>query len=223
MRSEKSLIPMKFLICIFVGFISLGALKAGDVKVNIVDTSSEPIKNAVVSLTPLFEAPIAVSETQKAVMKQQNTMFHPFVLPIKTGTSVSFPNFDEFRHHVYSFSKAKQFELRLYGKDESNELIFNEAGIIALGCNIHDNMLAYIYVTDDPLYTVSDVQGSAVFKGLPVGRYAMSLWHPDQKSKQDSSHQEIEIGNSNAVVGAVLKMRSVKRLQKGPDGQEYNE
>lgn len=200
----------------------LPSLTAGELSVSVTDAEAVAIDRAVVTLLPLFGSPLPVVATENAIMRQQNTMFHPFVLPVRTGSKVSFPNLDEFRHHVYSFSKAKRLELRLYGQDESKEVVFDQAGVVALGCNIHDNMLAYIYVTDDPYYRVADQAGTVVFTDLPPGKYKVSVWHPDQKSRQGVHSQEVSVAESSNTLGVSLEMRSVRRLQKGADGKEYN-
>lgn len=201
--------------------ISFRTVTAGDLTVAVVDGTAEALDRAVVTLMPQSGPSIESLPTVGAVMRQQGTMFHPFVLPVKTGTSVSFPNLDEFRHHVYSFSKAKRLELRLYGKDETNEIVFDQAGVVALGCNIHDNMLAYIFVTDDPFYTVSDSNGFANFEGLTPGKYQVTVWHPDQKSKNDLVSQDITVEEASKKITLAVEMRSVRRRQKGPDGKEY--
>ena len=100
------------------------------------------------------------------------------MLAVRTGTSVSFPNSDDIRHQVYSFSPAKRFELRLYQGTPSEPVLFDKPGLVVLGCNIHDWMLGYIYVTDDPWFAVSDEHGRAAIADLPAGRYAVTLWHP---------------------------------------------
>lgn len=211
-----------FFSVVICGFTNFPVVQAGDLNIRVLDQSNNAIDHAVVTLAPQFGEPVAAVATPNAVMRQQDTMFHPFVLPVQTGTAVSFPNLDEFRHHVYSFSKAKRLELRLYGKDETNEILFDQAGVVALGCNIHDNMLAYIYVTDDPFYIVSDENGVAEFQGLPPGKYKVSVWHPDQKTKRDVASQEITILENSNSLEFPVEMRSVRRRQKGADGKEYN-
>ncbi|MEX0300447.1 MAG: methylamine utilization protein [Kordiimonas sp.] len=218
------MISLKTLLFWFL-ILALGGTSpifAGNLTVSVKDSKTEPIDRAVVTLLPLFGEPMPMVQTENAIMKQQNTMFQPFILPVRTGSSVSFPNLDEFRHHVYSFSKAKRLELRLYGKDESNEILFDQAGVVALGCNIHDNMLAYIYVTDDPYYMVADSEGVVAFDGLPDGLYKVSVWHPDQKSKREVFSREIEVADNSNSLNVVLEMRSVRRRQKGADGKEYD-
>ena len=128
------------------------AAHADDISLTVKDGKKRSVEHAVVALTPQFETDFKFASPEAAEMQQRDTLFAPFVLPVQTGTKVSFPNLDEFRHHVYSFSKTKRFQLKLYGKDESKEILFDTAGVVALGCNIHDNMLAFVYVTEAPIY-----------------------------------------------------------------------
>ncbi len=78
---------------------------------------------------------------QKAIMDQRNLAFVPDVLVVQTGTAVDFPNSDQVRHQVYSFSDAKTFQLALYAGRAHAPVVFNRAGLVTLGCNIHDSML----------------------------------------------------------------------------------
>ena len=80
------------------------------------------------------------------VVSQQNLQFHPFLTIVPVGADVSFPNLDPTKHHVYSFSPAKKFELKLFAKDQSRTVHFDKPGVVALGCNIHDQMSAFIVV-----------------------------------------------------------------------------
>jgi plastocyanin len=128
-----------------------------------------------------------VAAPGKAVMDQQEMRFVPSVLAVRTGTSVTFPNRDDIRHQVYSFSPTKRFELRLYQGTPSEPVVFDKPGLVVLGCNIHDWMVGYIYVTDDPWFAVSDAQGKVSFDDLPAGDYRVTLWHsalPDMQPRQ---------------------------------------
>ena len=87
-----------------------------------------------------------------AVMDQKNRMFIPHVLAVQTGTAVRFPNSDDIRHHVYSFSPAKPFQLPLYKGTPANPVVFDAPGVVTLGCNIHDQMSAFIVVVDTPYF-----------------------------------------------------------------------
>jgi len=148
-----------------------------------VTANGHPLADAVVTAVatdPRAVAPITRARP-KAIMVQQFKQFDPFVLPIQVGTTVEFPNRDPFRHHVYSFSPAKSFELKLYGGNQTEAVTFDKEGIVALGCNIHDNMLAYIYVVGTPYFAKTGTDGTGTIINLPGGTYAVTVWHPDQK------------------------------------------
>jgi len=99
------------------------------------------------------------------------------------GSDVGFPNKDKVRHHVYSFSATKKFELKLYGQQEERTVHFDKAGIVPLGCNIHDQMIGFIVVTDSPYAVKTNAAGEAVIRGLPAGAATLSLWHPDMRAR----------------------------------------
>jgi hypothetical protein len=89
---------------------------------------------------------------------------------------VSFPNFDTVRHHVYSFSATKTFDIKLYAGTPANPVVFDKPGVATLGCNIHDRMSAHIVVVDTPLFASSDAAGAARFD-LPAGDHVLLFWH----------------------------------------------
>ncbi|WP_372876285.1 methylamine utilization protein [Pseudomonas sp.] len=151
------------------------ALWAASLQAELVDAQGQPLAGAVLTLRgPLG----AEAEPLSALMDQQAKQFVPNVLAVRSGTRVAFPNSDNIRHHVYSFSPTKRFELRLYQGTPSEPVLFDKPGAVVLGCNIHDWMVGYVYVTDDPWFAVSDAQGKVQLDSLPVGSYAVSLWHP---------------------------------------------
>ncbi|MCQ4251667.1 methylamine utilization protein [Pseudomonas stutzeri] len=139
----------------------------------MIDAQGRPVAGVVLSVAGQAQrkpAPVAI-------MDQLDKQFVPAVLAVATGTAVSFPNSDDIRHQVYSFSPAKRFELRLYEGTPSAPVGFDHPGLVVLGCNIHDWMLGYIYVTDDPWFGVSDAQG-LINLDAPAGQYPATLWHP---------------------------------------------
>jgi plastocyanin len=150
-------------------------LHATSLHAQVVDSQGQPLANTVLSLRSSV-SPARAPAT--AIMDQRSQQFAPNVLAVRSGTSVQFPNSDNIRHHVYSFSPTKRFELRLYHGTPSEPVIFDTPGVVVLGCNIHDWMLGYVYVTDDPWFAVSDEQGRSSIEQLPAGRYAVTLWHP---------------------------------------------
>jgi plastocyanin len=128
-----------------------------DIQVHIVDKQNNPVPNAVISL------PNHASETPAdlAIMDQVYGQFSPRVLVIQKGQKVDFPNSDEIRHHVYSFSKPKAFEIKLYKGTSTAPLLFDKPGLVVLGCNIHDDMIGYIYVADNSFAVKTDAEGRA--------------------------------------------------------------
>ena len=190
-------------------------------KVSVTDDKGVVLENAVVFLTPLFTLQTPKPMRDDAEMRQQNILFAPEVLAVQVGTKVSFPNFDESRHHVYSFSKPKRFELQLYGKDESNSIIFEKPGVVAIGCNIHDNMLAYIYVTEAPIFVKTGADGVAEFTDLEAGQYEMTAWHPGVRRKGAPEPQVITIDGQEAQAEAKIRLRRVWGIQRDPDENPY--
>jgi hypothetical protein len=120
-------------------------------------------------------------------VEQFDREFVPYVSVIQTGTAVAFPNRDPIAHHVYSFSPAKSFEIKLYTGRSPGEVRFEKPGVVTLGCNIHDWMIAYILVVSTPYFARSDEQGIARLRDLPAGPYELRVWHPMQRAAQEGS------------------------------------
>jgi plastocyanin len=146
------------------------------------------IDDAVVYALPRGESP--PPPRNSAIMDQKNRSFVPHVLVVQTGTSVSFPNSDNIRHQVYSFSPAKRFQIPLYEGTPAEPITFDKAGVLTLGCNIHDQMSAYIVVVDTP-YFASTTEGRAVLDGLPAGTYTVHVWRAG--ARQSPPPQEVTV------------------------------
>jgi len=152
------------------------AVVAAELSVTVRDNAGRPFAGAVVVAEPLTRAPPAAAPL-KAEMDQRNLQFVPNLLVIRTGTSVSFPNSDQVWHQVYSFSGAKTFQLSLYAGRAHRPVVFDKPGLVTLGCNIHDGMIGYIYVTDSPWHGLTDQNGQLRFAHLPAGNYTVKVWH----------------------------------------------
>lgn len=164
----------------------------------VLDKNLNPVKDAVVSIP---SSAAVVDPLPVAVMDQVNRQFSPKVLVIKKGQKVTFPNSDEIRHHVYSFSTIKQFEIRLYKGVSDSPIQFDKSGIGVLGCNIHDNMVGYIYVAENEVAKVSDEQGKVTFDSpLPA---TVTLWHSDLTSSS-SERQRFSVKQKNGNYQVVL-------------------
>ena len=149
--------------------LAAGSAVAGDIAWQLVGARGAPVSDAVITVYPQgFLKADAFKFDWPTEMDQHNLQFSPFVLVVPVGASVTFPNRDAVRHHVYSFSPAKKFELKLYGRDETRSVRFEKSGVVALGCNIHDNMVAFIKVVDTPFATKADAKGQAMMRDVPV-------------------------------------------------------
>ena len=140
--------------------------------VKVLDSNGRALSDVVISV-PSDTLPV-ISQ-KPAVMDQINKQFVPNVLPLQKGARVDFPNSDNMRHHVYSFSQAKTFEIKLYSGNVSEPVLFNKEGVVVLGCNIHDQMIGYIYVYDKAIVALTNEQGEAT---LPLSAKEVTLWHP---------------------------------------------
>lgn len=155
-----------------------GALYAAELTIEV--RTDRKISDVVAWAIPL-RAP-APAGTLTAVMDQKNRMFIPHVLPVQTGTAVSFPNSDDVLHQVYSFSPARRFQLPLYKGTPGKQIVFDKPGIVSLGCNIHDQMSAFIVVVDTPWFGMIE-NGRLTLADLPAGEYEVHLWYPELRGK----------------------------------------
>ncbi len=159
----------------------------------ITDSSGNPVSNAVVSAYSQNAASqTAMTSATTIIIDQVDKKFVNHVTPVQVGTAISFPNHDQIRHHVYSFSPAKTFEIPLYKGIPAEPIVFKQAGLVTLGCNIHDWMSAYIVVVDSPYFSTTDQQGY-VSLTLPVGDYELRFWHRDADAHSNNTTQAITI------------------------------
>jgi plastocyanin len=166
-------------LILIAGGLSLTApLAAAPLAVRVVDAFGRPVRDAVVTLYPAGNAARPARPGGHFVVSQKNIQFHPFLTVVPVGADVSFPNFDPTKHHVYSFSPAKRFELKLFAKDQSRTVHFDKPGVVALGCNIHDQMSAFIVVTDSAWTARTNTQGVAAFADAPNAPGRVTVWHP---------------------------------------------
>jgi plastocyanin len=174
--------------------ISLGApAGASALLVRVLDASGRPVRDAVVTLYPAGQSrPLRPSG--RTVISQKNLQFHPFMTIVPVGADVSFPNLDDTRHHVYSFSPAKKFELKLFAKDQSRTVHFDKPGVVALGCNIHDQMSAFVVVTDSAWTARTNPQGIATFADAPDGTGRVTVWHPYLRAPGGKVQQNLAPG-----------------------------
>jgi len=152
------------------------ALAASALSVTVFGADNKPVEGAVVIAEPV-NGTAHPAVNARTVMDQRNLMFVPDVLVVQTGTAVDFPNSDQVRHQVYSFSSAKPFQLALYAGRAHAPVVFDHAGLVTLGCNIHDSMVGYIWVTDSPWFGRTGTNGTLQLRELATGDYTVRIWH----------------------------------------------
>lgn len=154
-----------------------GAAIAAGVQVEIQNGAGKPLADGIAFLESA-PAKAAAKPLQGTEIAQVNKQFAPQVTVVTAGTSVKFPNRDTVRHHVYSFSPVKTFELKLYSGTDANPVVFDKPGIAVLGCNIHDNMAAWIVIVETPYFGKSGADGKVTIDNVPPGSYRLRVWHP---------------------------------------------
>jgi plastocyanin len=159
-----------------ITFAAASSCFAGELSISVLDMAGHPVSDVVVNASSL-DMPTTPSKAA-AVMDQRQLAFVPSIVVVAVGTSVEFPNSDSVSHQVYSFSPAKKFQLPLYKGDRHPPVIFEREGLVVLGCNIHDHMVGYIYVTSAPLFGKTDASGTLRFRNLKAGAYQVTIWSP---------------------------------------------
>ncbi len=158
-------------------FLFFAALPShgGTVEVTARDAKGANLEDAVIWVTP--KAGGAPARKRDAEIEQKDRQFMPLVTVVQVGTPINFPNRDTIRHHVYSFSAPKPFEIKLYVGTPVAPVVFDKPGEVVLGCNIHDHMLAYVYVVETPWFAKTGADGRARIEGVPAGEYEVRVWH----------------------------------------------
>lgn len=173
---------------------------AATVSVQVQDGAGKPLPEGIVFLesnqAKLLAKPVAGAE-----VAQVNKQFTPKVLVVPVGTAVTFPNRDTVRHHVYSFSPTKTFELKLYTGTSASPVVFDKPGIAVLGCNIHDNMTAWVVVVETPYFAYSDAKGAASMRDVPAGNYRLRVWHPGLPVGAPAAEQALTVGSADVSLG----------------------
>ncbi len=186
-------------LIVAASLILAAPLAAAPIGVRVTDAAGHPVRDAVVTLVPAGTAARTPRPSGHYIVSQKNLQFNPFLTIVPVGVDVSFPNLDPTKHHVYSFSPAKKFELKLFAKDQSRSVHFDRPGVVALGCNIHDRMSAFIFVTDSAWTLRTNAQGVVVFADAPNAPARLRVWHPYLRAPGGQVEQAIAVGQRNAA------------------------
>nr|WP_315206285.1 methylamine utilization protein [uncultured Albidiferax sp.] len=190
---------MRPLLCLTALLYAALPVWAATVQVQVQDSTGKPLAGAVVYLESK-DAAAAAKPLQGAEVSQINRQFDPEVRVVTLGTSVQFPNRDTVRHHVYSFSEAKRFERKLYIGTAAAPEVFDKPGIAVLGCNIHDNMVAWVVVVQTPYFHSSGPDGKLSLDNVPAGNYRLRTWHKRQPVGAAPLDQALTVPATGATV-----------------------
>lgn len=191
-----------------LAFAVAPAAVAADLTVTVTDDAGRPVRDAVVLVPAPPGSGGALKPSGPMTVAQKDLQFRPFVLIAPVGAKVAFPNEDAVRHHVYSFSPAKTFDLKLYGKDESRSVTFDKVGVVPLGCNIHDSMSAYVRVVDTPWAVKTDARGIATLKDVPASARSLIVWHPWVKGGRDLTRMITPPAAGGLSLGVTLSLKA---------------
>ena len=193
---------------------------AAEVKVVVRDGHGNPVSDAVVSMTGVSaNAPPRSAAPSTSIIDQKDLAFVPYLQVFRPGDSVVVRNSDRTRHHVYSFSATKQFEFVLAPGESSRALRLDKLGVVAVGCNIHDQMIAYLVVSDAPWVARTGNDGQISLTGLPPGDYRVDVWQPRMRPGQDDRSQSVRMlsaGDSRTMTVDVALLPDTRHRHDDP-------
>src|SRR5208282_3805935 len=173
----------RWLVAIVALMAQIAHAQNAEIVATVTDEHGKPVAYAVVIAVPA-DGNLRPTRARESVVDQVDKEFLPKVQAVLVGTAVTVPNRDSVRHQVYSFSPAKLFELPLYA-GIPQAVVFDKPGVVILGCNIHDWMVGYIYVSESPYFAKTNTQGKAVLSDVPPRAYVVRVWHPQLAVAED--------------------------------------
>ena len=183
--------------------------------IQVLDRNGTPLSDVVVTVSDGHDKRAAA--TRPLLMDQLNMRFVPQVLIAPLGVAVSFPNSDSVSHQVYSFSRPKPFQLPLYKGKIHSPIVFDQPGLVVLGCNIHDNMVGYIYVTAAHWYGLTDKEGHFMLVDTPPGKVSITIWSPLIADAAAVLTREVELSADTRV-----EFKLGKALRSSPEPRPRN-
>ena len=206
---------------VLLALLVAGVADAAEITAVVRDQKNEPLADAVVVALPRNGTAPMPARPPREVVDQIDKEFVPYVKAVPVGSPVFFPNKDNIRHHVYSFSAPKTFELPLYTGTPANPVVFDRPGIVTIGCNIHDWMIGYIYVAPTPYFGVTGRDGRVKIDHVPPGAYTVRVWHPRMQEAEEATARSVAVdGSTDAAWQLTLKddLRPRRAPMPGPRG-----
>ncbi len=190
---------------------------AAEITATVTDDHGKPVAHAVVIAMPVDGNVRLPTNPPREIVDQIQQEFTPKVKAIVVGTPVIFPNKDNIRHHVYSFSPAKRFEVPLYSGVPAQPVVFDKAGVVVLGCNIHDWMVGYVYVSESPYFGKTGEDGTVVIGDLPPRAYALRVWHPQSEVAEETTKKTVDLAKvKQAEVAWTLTLKPEIKVRRAP-------
>jgi plastocyanin len=210
---------------VLVAMVFAGSVSAADLRVQVGDGHGKPISDAVVRVLTADAGAaserIAPMPARTLVVDQRNEQFIPYVEVFRPGDRVVFRNSDVTRHHVYSFSPTKTFEMVVNPGESTPPLLLDRAGIVAVGCNIHDHMRTWLFVSDTPRIAITGANGAALFSGLAAGHYRVVVWHPQLRPRQPEVAGDLTLATDSASDNLPLRLSLLPDPRKSMGGMSY--
>jgi plastocyanin len=208
---------MKRFLALWLGLLFGASSGQGAELIALVKDHGKPVADAVVLATPTDPKGLLRARPPADAVDQVDKQFVPFVKAVFVGTRVRFPNSDHIRHQVFSFSPAKKFELPLYAGTAASPVLFDTPGVVVLGCNIHDWMVGYIYVSETPFFAKTGAAGTAAIDDLPPGDYTLRVWHPSMEQGEDASVRHLTLNADGPTsVEWELNLKPIFRVPRVP-------
>jgi plastocyanin len=203
------------------GLLAGSHARAAQVEVVVTDARGKPVADAIVTVeAENLPAPVHAPATH--VIDQADLVFVPYLQVFRPGDRVVFRNSDRTRHHVYSFSPTKAFEFVLKPGESSTPLLLDRPGVIAAGCNIHDAMITYLFVTAAPWFAQSTATGRVRLSDLPAGALTVRVWHPRLRPGRAALVRHVEVAaDASTRVSFALTLRPDSRRRADPERQGY--
>ena len=209
---------------LMLGLVMAAPAPGAELHARIVDSGGRPVADAVVSLEPLGAALVAPAASAiTRTIDQVDETFVPYVEVFRPGDSVVFENSDSTRHHAYSFSPTRPFEMELAPGERSQALVLERSGVVSVGCNIHDRMVTHLFVATTPWFARTGSDGVAVLTDLPAGGYRVTTWHPQLRDPTSTLVRTVALKRADSVgeTAFTLSLLPDPRGERGPERIDY--
>lgn len=186
---------------------------AAELDVTVLDRYGQAVPNVAVYIESDPGASLP-APTRIAVMDLVDTQFVPHLLVVQTGARVQFPNSDLVAHHVYSFSRPNNFVLPMFKGNMRPEVEFDDAGVVTIGCNLHDHMVGYIFVVNSPAFGTTGRNGTARLIADNPDGLSVSIWSPRIRLDEENLTQSVKAGRSARMTFSLTEELRVSHNDK---------